>query len=88
MVSASMHNADMYYATRFLAADPFVYLRLSHKDILIVPQMEYERAKKESIVNEVRASLDYGHDLKTEELITNVLHEQKSSSQTSCMKKV
>jgi Xaa-Pro aminopeptidase len=76
MVSGSMHNADMYYATHFLSADPFVYLRLSHNDILIVSQMEYERAKKESIVNEVRPSLDYGHDLKTEELIIKVLLEE------------
>ncbi|NAS88124.1 aminopeptidase P family protein [ANME-1 cluster archaeon AG-394-G21] len=80
MVSGSMHNADMYYATRFLSADPFVYLRLSHKDILIVSQMEYERAKKESIVNEVRASRDYGHDLKTEELILKVLLEEGITS--------
>jgi Xaa-Pro aminopeptidase len=76
MVSESMHNADMYYATRFLSADPFVYLRLPHNDILIVSQMEYERAKKEAIVNEVRSSLDYGHDLKTEELILKVLLEE------------
>ncbi|NOR78049.1 MAG: M24 family metallopeptidase [Methanophagales archaeon] len=80
MVSGSMHNADMYYATRFLSADPFVYLRLPHKDLLLVSQMEYERAKKESIVNEVRSSLDYGHDLKTEEFITNVLHEEGITS--------
>ncbi len=80
IVSGSMHNADMYYATRFLSADPFVYLRLSHKDILIVPQMEYERAKKESIVKEVRYSLDYGHDLKTEEFILKVLLEEGITS--------
>jgi Xaa-Pro aminopeptidase len=80
MVSGSMHNADMYYATHFLSADPFVYLRLSHKDILIVSQMEYERAKKETIVNEVQSSLDYGHDLKTEELILNVLLEDGITS--------
>ena len=80
MVSGSMHNADMYYATRFLSADPFVYLRLPHEDILIVSQMEYERAKKESIVNEVRSSLDYGHDLKTEELILKVLLEEGITS--------
>jgi len=76
IVSGSMYNADMYYATRFLSADPFVYLRLPHNDILIVSQMEYERAKKETIANEVRSSLDYGHDLKTEELIINVLREE------------
>ena len=77
MVSESMHNADMYYATHFLAVDPFIYLRVPHegKDILVVSQMEYERARKESMVTEIRSSLDYGSDLKTEELITKILRE-------------
>lgn len=79
MVSGSMHNADMYYATHFLAVDPFIYLRVPHegKDILIVSQMEYERARKESTVTEIRSSLDYGRDLKTEELITKILLEER-----------
>ncbi|MCD6455174.1 MAG: aminopeptidase P family N-terminal domain-containing protein, partial [Methanophagales archaeon] len=74
-----MHNADMYYATHFLAVDPFIYLRVPHegKDILIVSQMEYERARKESTVTEIRSSLDYGRDLKTEELITKILLEER-----------
>ena len=78
IVSESMRNADMYYATRFLAADPFIYLRVHHelRDILIVSQMEYERAKKESIVNEVRSTLDYGYDLKMEEQIIKILQEE------------
>jgi hypothetical protein len=62
MVSESMRNADMYYATRFLSTAPFTYLYLPHgrKDMLIVSQMEYGRAVKESIVNEIRSALDYG----------------------------
>jgi len=78
IVSESMRNADMYYATRFLAADPFIYLCFPHdrKDMLIVSQMEYERARKESIVKEIRSSLDYGYDLKMEELIGKVLQKE------------
>ncbi len=78
LLSESMHNADMYYATRFLSADPFIYLHYPRKeeDILIVSQMEYERARKESIVKENRSSLDYGYDIKTEELIVKVLQEE------------
>ncbi|MCK4399223.1 MAG: aminopeptidase P family protein [Methanophagales archaeon] len=79
MTSGSMHNADMYYATHFLAVDPFVYLRVPHegKDILVVSQMEYERARKESTVTKIRSSLDYGRDLKTGELITKILLEER-----------
>lgn len=78
MVSESMRNADMYYATRFLAADPFIYLCFPQegKDILIVSQMEYERAIKESIVNDVRSTLDYGYKIKTEGLIIKILQEE------------
>ena len=78
IVSESIRNADMYYATHFLAADPFIYLCFPHdrKDMLIVSQMEYERARKESIVKEIRSSLDYGYDLKMEELINKILQEE------------
>ncbi len=78
MVSESMRNADMYYATRFLAADPFIYLCFPQegKDILIVSQMEYERARKESSVKEIRSALDYGYDLKMEGLIAKILQDE------------
>ncbi|RZN38381.1 MAG: M24 family metallopeptidase [Methanophagales archaeon ANME-1-THS] len=77
LVSESMRNADMYYATRFLASDPFMYLHRPHEDnLLIVSQMEYERARKESRVKEIRSSLEYGYDLKMEELIFTVLREE------------
>ena len=61
MVSGSAHNADMYYATRFLSLDPFIFIRNTRgKAILIVSPMEYERAKKESILSEIRSTADYG----------------------------
>jgi Xaa-Pro aminopeptidase len=87
MFSESMHNADMYYATRFLSADPFVYLRFPPKkeakgeekenDIIIVSQMEYERARRESTADKIRSTLDYGYNIKPEELITKVLHDER-----------
>jgi Xaa-Pro aminopeptidase len=82
IASESMHNADMYYATRFLAADPFIYLcsPYERKEILIVSQMEYERAKKESSVKEVRSSLDYGQDLKLDELIVKILQGERMTA--------
>ena len=59
MVSESTHNADMYYLTRFLAPDPFTYLRTRDEELIVVSQMEYGRAKKESKID-VRSGLDYG----------------------------
>ena len=52
MVSESEHNADMYYASGFLAYDPFVYLN-SGKDLILISDMELGRARKESKVNDV-----------------------------------
>ena len=52
MVSESEHNADMYYASGFLAYDSFIYLN-SGEDMILVSDMELGRAKKESKVKEV-----------------------------------
>lgn len=52
MVSESEHNADMYYASGFLANDSFIYLN-SGKDTILVSDMELGRAKKESKVDHV-----------------------------------
>lgn len=52
MMSESEHNADMYYASSFLAYDSFIYLN-SDDDLILVSDMELGRAKKESKVKEV-----------------------------------
>lgn len=59
MVSESEHNADMYYATGFLAYDSFIYLD-SRKEKLLISDMELGRAKKESSISEVIPTSRYG----------------------------
>ena len=60
LYSESEKEANMYYLTKFLAPDPFIYIkRVGEKPILIVNPMEYSRAKKESIVKDVRSYVDY-----------------------------
>lgn len=59
MVSESAHNADMYYATGFLAHDSFIYLN-SENEKLLVSDMELGRARKESSVREVLPTSRYG----------------------------
>jgi len=58
MVSESAHNADMYYATRFLAHDSFIYLN-SESEKLLVSDMELGRARKESKVKQVIPASKY-----------------------------
>ncbi len=59
MVSESEHNADMYYATKFLAVDSFIYFN-SRDEKLLVSDMELGRAKKESRVKDVIPASRYG----------------------------
>ncbi len=59
MVSESEHNADMYYATGFLAYDSFIYLN-SKSEKLLVSDMELGRARKESRIKEVLPTSKYG----------------------------
>lgn len=58
--SESSKNANMYYLTGFLAPDPFIFIKKMNEDpILIVNQMEFARAEKESRVKDVRSYSDY-----------------------------
>jgi Xaa-Pro aminopeptidase len=61
MIGESYHNAKMYYATNFLAGDPFTYICEKGGEHLIVSQMELERAKKESIIKNVRSMDEFGY---------------------------
>lgn len=55
-------NANMYYLTGFLAPDPFIFLKRVDEDpLIVVSQMELERAKKESHVKNVRSYLEYDY---------------------------
>lgn len=60
ITSNSMHNADLFYATRFLAGDLFSYLRNETGGIILVSSMEKGRAIVESIISDVRTTSDYG----------------------------
>jgi len=62
LYSDSFRDANMYYLTKFLAPDPFIFLKRVDSDpIIIVSQMEYPRAQKQSIVKDVRSYLDYNY---------------------------
>ena len=60
LYSDSSKNANMYYMTGFLAPDPFIFLKKTDEDpILVVSQLELARAKNESRVKDVRSYFDY-----------------------------
>lgn len=62
LYSDSFRDANMYYLTEFLAPDPFIFLKRVDADpIIVVSQMEYPRAQKQSIIKDVRSYLDYNY---------------------------
>ena len=53
LANSSMACADMYYASRFLSSDPFVYVEVGGRRILTVWCQEVERARRVSGIDEV-----------------------------------
>ena len=53
IVAASEQDANLYYATRFWAPDPFVFAQIAGRRILVTSDLEVDRARGESSVEEV-----------------------------------
>lgn len=53
IIAASEQDSNLYYATRFIAPDPFVYMEIGGKKIMIMSELELDRARKEADVDEV-----------------------------------
>jgi len=62
LYSDSFRGANMYYLTKFLAPDPFIFLKRVDEDpTIVVNQMEYPRAQKQSIIKDVKSYVDYNY---------------------------
>ena len=58
----SYRDANMYYLTKFLAPDLFIFFKKVDADpLIVVNQMEYPRAQKQSIVKAVKSYTDYNY---------------------------
>jgi len=53
IIAASEADANLYYACRFLAPDPFVYLDVGGRKILLMSDLEVDRARSQARVDEV-----------------------------------
>jgi hypothetical protein len=52
-IAASEIDANLYYATKFIAPDPFIYLEIKGERILVMSDLEMDRAKSQSSVDRV-----------------------------------
>ena len=64
IVAASEQDANLYYATRFLAPDSFVFIQTATQKILLMSDLEIDRAKQQSTVHVVLSFSAYTKKLK------------------------
>jgi Xaa-Pro aminopeptidase len=53
IIADSEKNANLYYATRFLAPDPFIFVQVNGHRLVIMSDLELDRAKSQAKVDEV-----------------------------------
>ena len=63
MIAASEKSPNLYYATKFLAPDPFVFLQIHGRKILLMSDLELDRAKAQAEVDEVISISKYGREV-------------------------
>jgi Xaa-Pro aminopeptidase len=64
IVAASERDANLYYATRFLAPDSFVFMQTATHKILLMSDLEIDRAKAQATVDVVLSYSVYEKKLK------------------------
>lgn len=53
LIAASEHDSNLYYATRFIAPDPFIYLEIKGERLMIMSDLEVDRARSQATVDQV-----------------------------------
>jgi len=90
MVADSEHSADMLYATGLFVPDPFIFLQSQGRPILVMNDLEIDRARKQAPHCRVVSLSDYQKKLRRNavnsprfaDVIREVLREQKIRSVT------
>jgi Xaa-Pro aminopeptidase len=59
IIAAGEADSNLYYATRFLAPDPFVFLQVDGRRVLLMSDLEIDRARAQSRVDEVLSLSEY-----------------------------
>jgi len=53
IIAASEADANLYYATRFLAPDPFIFLEVAGEKVLLLSDLEIDRGRQQAAVQTV-----------------------------------
>ena len=57
-IAASELDSNLYYATRFIASDPFIYLEIGGERLMVMSDLEMDRAKSQASVDTVLSYSD------------------------------
>lgn len=90
MVADSEHSADMLYATGLFVPDPFIFLQNRGRPLLVMSDLEIDRARQQAPHCQVASLGDYQKKLRRNgvksprfaSVIREVLHERKIRSVT------
>ncbi len=64
MIASSEADSNLYYATGFLAPDPFIFLQVGQEKILLMNDLELDRARDQARVDHVLSLSEYEKSLK------------------------
>ena len=53
LIAASESDSNLYYATRFMAPDPFIFLEVKGERMMIMSDLEIDRARSQATVDRV-----------------------------------
>jgi Xaa-Pro aminopeptidase len=53
MIAASETDSNLYYVTRFIAPDPFVFMQLKGERVMLMSDLELDRARSQATVDRV-----------------------------------
>lgn len=82
IIADSEKNANLYYATRFLAPDSFIYVEINGSRKIVMSDLEIDRAKSQAKVDEVLSYTELAKQAKKKAGSTSyidILHELFSS---------
>src|SRR3990167_7386788 len=66
IIADSEKDANLYYATQFLAPDPFIFVEVNQKKILLMNDLEIDRAKSQSKADEVFSLAEWARKAATQ----------------------
>ena len=86
MIAASEIDSNLYYATRFIAPDPFIFVQAGAEKILVMSDLEVDRARSQAKVDTVLSYSAYENRAKEKgtptpgllDVLDQVLREQNA----------